>query len=360
MSGSGQKTQDVILFQGALKLIMFLPGNGAKDFRANAADILTKFFAGDAGLVAQIEENAESSHPICQMARASLPLTTTAIEEKKRKRVEDMEMKERQVALRVQIAQAEISEAEAKKIYAEANVLDAKANVLGAEVKVKEAQAKKITREADVLQAEAKVKEADAKLKEAQANKITMETNVIGLGSKKIIAETRVINSEADKLEAESKAKEPQSDTATVIPGATPLLVTDAAQPQEQPAPFTLIPWSVHNDLTYNAVMRLMNYKFLSAIINVEKYLNPDTQEFRTCIIGQVNNTVLYNDFISFLQIHNYPYTTPKIHKVRMIWGRMNGFAKFNKQGAMWYNMYYSTIKAELIKLNAYDTKIKV
>jgi len=71
--GAREKTQDVILFQGALKLIMFLPGNGAKDFRKNAADILTKFFAGDASLVAQIEENAESSHPISQMARASLP-----------------------------------------------------------------------------------------------------------------------------------------------------------------------------------------------------------------------------------------------------------------------------------------------
>jgi hypothetical protein len=275
------------------------------------------------------------------MARASLPPTPpTAIEEKKRKRVEDMEMKERQVALRVQIAQAEISEAEAKKIYAEANLLEA-------EVKIRKAQAKKITKEANLIQAEANVKEAEAKIKEARAKKITGETKVVGLA-------------EADKLEAESKAKEPQSDTATVIPGATPLLVTDAAQPQEQPAPFTLIPWSVHNDLTYNAVMRLMNYKFLSAIINVEKYLNPDTQEFRTCIIGYANNTLIYNDFISFLQIHKYPYTTPKIHEIRTIWGRMNGFEKIIRRDAMWYQMYYSTIKAELIKLNAYDTKIKV
>ena len=319
---------------------MFLPGNGAKDFRANAADILTKFFAGDASLVAQIEENAESSHPICQMARASLPLTTTAIEEKKRKRVEDMEMKERQVALRVQMAQAEISEAKAKKIYAEADVL-------GAEVKIREAQAKKITEESNLIHAEVKIKEAEAKIKEAQAKKITGETKVVGLA-------------EVDKLEAKSKAKEPQSDIASVIPGATPLLVTDAAPPQEEAAPFTLIPESIYKDLTPNAVMRLMNYKFLSAIINVEKYLNPDTQEFRTCIIGYANNTLIYNDFISFLQIHKYPYTTPKIHEIRTIWGRMNGFEKIIRRGAMWYQMYYSTVKAELIKLNAYDAQIKV
>jgi hypothetical protein len=38
----------------------------------------------------------------------------------------------------------------------------------------------------------------------------------------------------------------------------------------------------------------------------------------------------------------------------------MNGFEKIIRRGAMWYQMYYSTVKAELIKLNAYDAQIKV
>jgi hypothetical protein len=38
----------------------------------------------------------------------------------------------------------------------------------------------------------------------------------------------------------------------------------------------------------------------------------------------------------------------------------MNGMKKYDKYGVMWYQMFYTTGKAELIKLNAYDAEIKV
>ena len=333
---------------------MFLPGNGAKDFRKNAADILTKFFAGDASLVAQIEENAESSHPISQMARASLPPPpTNAIEEKKRKRIEDMEMKERQVALRVQMAQAEISEAKAKKIYAEADVLGAEVKIREAEAKIKEAEAKKIIEESRVFGAEVKIREA-------QAKKITEETTVIGLGSKKIIAETRIINSEADKLEAESKAKKLQSDAANVIPVATPLLVPDAAPPQDvEPPKFTLIPESICKNLNHVALMRLIIFKFLSAIINTKKYVNPANQELQASIIAHAHSPSLYKDLLQFLQAHNY--VQPKLQKYdfHLHCNYFNGMTKKQISGKACYEMYYSTIKAQLIELDKYDAEIK-
>jgi hypothetical protein len=40
--GSGQKEQTAIQFQGALKLLMWLPGERAKSFRSQAAEILTR------------------------------------------------------------------------------------------------------------------------------------------------------------------------------------------------------------------------------------------------------------------------------------------------------------------------------
>ena len=70
--GRGQSEQPVIMLQGALKLIMWLPGNMAKDFRSKACDILTRFLAGDQSLHAEIDANATSSAPINEFARASM------------------------------------------------------------------------------------------------------------------------------------------------------------------------------------------------------------------------------------------------------------------------------------------------
>ena len=70
--GPGQSEQPVITFQGALKLAMFLPGNVAKKHRSHMANILRRYYAGDASLVEELAENSRSDAPIAQMARASL------------------------------------------------------------------------------------------------------------------------------------------------------------------------------------------------------------------------------------------------------------------------------------------------
>ena len=70
--GPGQTEQPVITFVGALKLIMFLPGDAAKKHRSNMANILRRYYAGDASLVEELAENSRSDAPVAQLARASL------------------------------------------------------------------------------------------------------------------------------------------------------------------------------------------------------------------------------------------------------------------------------------------------
>ena len=71
--GRGQSPQTVIQLQGALKVIMWLPGDMAKGLRSKACDLLTRVLAGDASLHAEIEGNAASAAPLNEFARASLP-----------------------------------------------------------------------------------------------------------------------------------------------------------------------------------------------------------------------------------------------------------------------------------------------
>jgi len=52
--GRGQSEQPVIQFQGALKLLVWLPGENAKKFRSQAADILTRYCTGDTTLLSEI------------------------------------------------------------------------------------------------------------------------------------------------------------------------------------------------------------------------------------------------------------------------------------------------------------------
>ena len=70
--GRGQSPQPVITLPGALKLVMWLPGNAAKEYRTKACEILTRYIAGDASLIAEIDANAASTAPINVMARDAL------------------------------------------------------------------------------------------------------------------------------------------------------------------------------------------------------------------------------------------------------------------------------------------------
>ena len=71
-AGSGQSPQPVITFSGAVRLIMFLPGEAAKRHRSAFAKILQRYYSGDGSLFEEIRTNAVSTSPIQQMARASL------------------------------------------------------------------------------------------------------------------------------------------------------------------------------------------------------------------------------------------------------------------------------------------------
>ena len=75
---------------------MFLPGENAKRHRSSMAKILERYFAGDKSLLAKIEANAVSMHPVAQMARESLGLSTSdekALELRKRTlEVDNMEL----------------------------------------------------------------------------------------------------------------------------------------------------------------------------------------------------------------------------------------------------------------------------
>ena len=68
-SGPGQSSTPVITFPGALKMIMFLPGDAAKMHRSTMATILTRYYAGDKSLIQEVETNSVSESPICQSAR---------------------------------------------------------------------------------------------------------------------------------------------------------------------------------------------------------------------------------------------------------------------------------------------------
>jgi protein-tyrosine-phosphatase len=70
--GRGQQEQPIIQFQGAIMLIMQLPGEKAKQLRRKAADIITRYYAGDKTLLAEVYANAESQGVINQAARAAV------------------------------------------------------------------------------------------------------------------------------------------------------------------------------------------------------------------------------------------------------------------------------------------------
>ena len=102
--GQGQRVQPVITLEGALKLIMWLPGDMAKDYRSKACGILTRFLGGDSSLVEEIEANAASSAPLNVLAREALQTQQEELEAREVKRIE----------LRERIARVEMLEAEVK------------------------------------------------------------------------------------------------------------------------------------------------------------------------------------------------------------------------------------------------------
>jgi hypothetical protein len=87
-------------FKDSISLIMILPGAMAKETRGKFADIIAKYWEGNASLIAEINANAASNSPIAQLARASMvqAMSPEDLLEKKRKReIEDAELQSRKL-----------------------------------------------------------------------------------------------------------------------------------------------------------------------------------------------------------------------------------------------------------------------
>jgi len=69
MPGRGNGRCKLVSFDHAIELIMALPGEGAKEYRAKFVDVIKRYLAGDKSLIEEIKTNAESNAPINQMAR---------------------------------------------------------------------------------------------------------------------------------------------------------------------------------------------------------------------------------------------------------------------------------------------------
>lgn len=118
-------------FQNAMELMFVLPGKTAVKFRQKAADILTRYYAGDASLVSEIQANAVSDSPINQMAREALG--------KRKAEIEDLELAERRIALKEREAALESNKIavesdkiamESKKMHAPLEFLKACSSVV--------------------------------------------------------------------------------------------------------------------------------------------------------------------------------------------------------------------------------------
>jgi hypothetical protein len=57
--GQGQSKMPVITIEGAMKLMMMLPGERAKHMRVHAADILSRYVQGKDSLIAEIHQNKQ-------------------------------------------------------------------------------------------------------------------------------------------------------------------------------------------------------------------------------------------------------------------------------------------------------------
>lgn len=88
MPGKGCGHTKLISFQNAIELIMVLPGKMARETRTQFANIIRRYLAGDASLIAEIAVNAQSNAPMSRMARGQQPFSDRdEDEESARKRV---------------------------------------------------------------------------------------------------------------------------------------------------------------------------------------------------------------------------------------------------------------------------------
>ena len=76
--GRGNSKQPIITFQGAIKLLMFLPGSNARSVRSAAAHILARYCEGDESLHNEISKNKQVG-----TAKACISLLTSSSKKRK-------------------------------------------------------------------------------------------------------------------------------------------------------------------------------------------------------------------------------------------------------------------------------------
>lgn len=117
--GRGQSMQPVITFAGAVKLMMFLPGEKAKRNRSLMAKILSGYFCGDIALIKEIEANAMLNTPVTQMAKEAVLEMDGTIPVAIRQSVEDPEvtrMKRKREELDIMRMETEFKKERAKVV----------------------------------------------------------------------------------------------------------------------------------------------------------------------------------------------------------------------------------------------------
>jgi hypothetical protein len=111
--GKGNKSEPVITFKGALKLVMMISGEKAALYRSSMAKILTRYYAGDGSLLEEVEANAQSSAPVAQMARGALVAEATPVLCLPNKRkLEELEMAKLEAEIESRRAETEVRRAE--------------------------------------------------------------------------------------------------------------------------------------------------------------------------------------------------------------------------------------------------------
>jgi hypothetical protein len=87
----------------AIQLIMVLPGQTAMEVRIQFAVIIRKFFGGDQILHAEINANAVSNAPICQLARASVNASPEPVQDTlsltRKRRMEELQIEQLEVEI---------------------------------------------------------------------------------------------------------------------------------------------------------------------------------------------------------------------------------------------------------------------
>ena len=130
-SGFGNGRTKLVSFNDALELIMVLPGKMAKEMRSKFADIIKRYLAGDGALLKEVQANANSSHPIAQMARESLAADMSpedkALETRKRKLEIDMmeqNMRKEELQMRKEDLQMQKDKFEFTRLLSRNGVVD--------------------------------------------------------------------------------------------------------------------------------------------------------------------------------------------------------------------------------------------